>query len=510
MNYNTITRREHVTLNHENQKAYETTPEMELYMAVATCMLDDKYYEKKEDIIKRIAWLIEECRPEFVAKLAVYARTKMNLRSIPFLLLVELSRKHNGDGLVGKATAKAIQRADEICELLMCYEWRNASKNAKKLGKLPNQLRLGLKEAFNKFDEYAFGKYNDPRAEVTLRDALFITHPKAKDMRQQELFDKIAEKRLATPYTWETEFSELGKRTFETEDEKKRAFKEKWEEMIESGKMGYMATLRNLCNMIKYGIGEEHIDRVCSILGDRDSVRRSRQFPFRFLAAYREIGNGMPTNDNTIKRLQETLEKAMLYSIESIDGFDENTRVLIASDVSGSMSVPVSRNSTIRNIDVGILLSMMLKNKCEKAIGGIFGDTWLPLDIPANNILGATNYIKSIANSVGYSTNGHLVIDWLIGMNMRVDRVMMFTDCELWDSTRNKCSLEKSWNRYKMIAPEAKLVLFNLAGSRNMPLRLERKDVICIAGWNEKIFTAIEKIEREGGEMVNEIMREEL
>lgn len=80
-------------------------------------------------------------------------------------------------------------------------------------------------ESFNRFDEYQFAKYNTDSA-VSLRDALFLVHPKAKDEAQQAIFDKIVSGNLAIPYTWETELSELGKQAFENEKAKAQAVSE--------------------------------------------------------------------------------------------------------------------------------------------------------------------------------------------------------------------------------------------------------------------------------------------
>lgn len=130
--------------------------------------------------------------PEFVARLAVYTRTEMHLRSIPLLLLVELAKIHNGDDLVSRAVEKAVLRADEIMELLMCYQCRNPSNDErKKLGKLSRQIQNGLQRAFYRFDEYQFAKYDRDNLEVKLRDALFLVHPKAKDEKQQALLIRL-------------------------------------------------------------------------------------------------------------------------------------------------------------------------------------------------------------------------------------------------------------------------------------------------------------------------------
>ena len=202
------------------------TPEWELYTTVVTMMgVEDKFYESGEVRVRRVADLVRKCSPEFVARLAVYTREQMHLRSVPLLLLVELASCHHGDSLVSRAVARTVQRADEISELLMCYQWRTGRKD---LERLSSQLRKGLAEAFNKFDEYQFAKYNRKDRKVTLRDALVLVHPKPKDEAQSEIFRRILNDTLATPYTWETELSQAGKEHFKSEEERDEAKKGTW------------------------------------------------------------------------------------------------------------------------------------------------------------------------------------------------------------------------------------------------------------------------------------------
>ncbi|MBR0324480.1 MAG: TROVE domain-containing protein, partial [Bacteroidales bacterium] len=185
--------------NYEGGEAFVMSPELELYSAVVTASLEDKFYEKNNFFMNRIVELISKVDPMFVAQLAIYARTQMHMRSVPLLLLVELAKIHRGDDLLSRAVEKTVLRADEITELLACYQLRNDSGNgAKKLAKLSKQIQFGLQRSFNKFDEYQFAKYERDSAEVKLRDALFLVHPKAKDDTQQIIFDKIANKNLAT------------------------------------------------------------------------------------------------------------------------------------------------------------------------------------------------------------------------------------------------------------------------------------------------------------------------
>ena len=489
-------------MNHEGAEAFVMTPEMELYTAVVTASLSDKFYESNDECMDRIVNLIKKVDPMFVAQLAVYTRTQMYLRSVPLLLIVELAKVHSGDDLVSRAVAQTVLRADEITELLACYQSRNPSTDErKKLGKLSHQIQVGLQQAFNRFDEYQFAKYDRDGAEVKLRDALFLVHPKAKDEAQQALFDKITNKSLAVPYTWETELSALGQQKFENDVDRANAFRLKWEELIDSGKVGYMALMRNLRNILESRVSVKHIEKVCNTLSDPKAVANAKQLPFRYLAAYREVQEITSTSTATVL---SALEAAARCSAANIEGFGADTKVLLACDVSGSMCRSISPRSKVENYDIGLMLAMMLKCHCSQVISGIFGDTWLPINLPQGGILANTKALRRHGNKVGFSTNGHLVIDWLVEHNEVMDKVMMFTDCQMWNSYGTNETIRKSWHRYKTIAPNAKLYLFDLAGYGQLPLSMAEKDVYLIAGWSDKIFDVLQAIE-EGGNAIEMI-----
>jgi hypothetical protein len=507
MKYNEILKEENHVLNHEGARAFRMTPEMELYTAAVTSALSGKFYESPKEFVERISTLVGKVDPMFVAQLAVYTRTVMNLRSIPLLLLVELAKVHSGEDLVSRAVSKTVLRADEITELLMCYQWRNPSSGVKKLGKLSRQIQNGLKDAFNRFDEYQFAKY-DRDSEVKLKDALFLVHPKAKDAAQQEIFDKIVAGTLETPYTWETQLSALGRQHFDSPEAKKAAVKALWEELLDSGKLGYMALLRNLRNILQAEVSPEHVERLCTRLADPEQVAKSKQLPFRFLSAYREMKSVQSVHT---ARILSALEKAVKASVENMEGFDASTNVLVAADVSGSMQCSVSPKSSVQNFDIGILLSMLLKSKCASVVSGMFGDTWKVLNLPQESILANTLEMHRREGEVGYSTNGYKVIDWLIANKVRMDKVMIFTDCQMWNSERRGYyradkEISDSWHKYKVMYPEAKLYLFDLAGYGQAPLNLAEPDVYLIAGWNEKVFDVMDAVDK-GEDALSEIRK---
>jgi hypothetical protein len=435
----------------------------------------------------------------------------MYMRSVPLVLVAELAKLHSGDDLVARVTAGVVNRADEITELLACYELMNKRTGAKKLNRLSKQLQKGLTTAFNRFDEYQFAKYNRDGA-IKLRDALFLVHPKAKDELQQLLFNKIAANTLQTPYTWETELSALGQLNFDSEEAKAAAFRAKWEELIDSGKLGYMALLRNLRNIQQSGVSYAHFQQVCATLSDAEQVAKAKQFPFRFLAAYRELlaaDEATPVNNLAKKigalftgnkgytgELLDALEKAVQASAANIKGFDYNTRVLLACDVSGSMQTPVSAKSKVLLYDVGLMLAMLLQSRCKNVEVGMFGDRWKTIAVPRNNILANVQEFYRREGEVGYATNGYLVIRDIIDRKVKMDKVILFTDCQLWNSAGTADTIQNLWVRYKeKVAPGAKLYLFDLKGYGQAPLRLLQNDVYLVAGWSDKVFDVLAALE---------------
>ncbi len=609
MSYNEQLRCDYLTTNHEGAIAWRMTPEWELYTTVVTTMgVEDKFYESGEDRVRRIADLVRKVKPEFVAQLAVYTREQMHLRSVPLLLLVELAQCHHGDSLVSRVVCRTIQRADEITELLMCYQWRTGKTD---LSGLSCQLRKGLAEAFNKFDEYQFAKYDRKDRKVTLRDALILVHPKPKDDQQADIFRKIKSDTPETPVTWETELSAVGQHHFYSQEEKDNAKREVWKKLVRSRRLGYMATLRNLRNMLKLGMDKETMQMVCDFIANPEAVRKSKQLPFRFLSAFLELqkkdedlSNQISKVQKNVKRMSQgcfrtivrvvkrfylesencifnltktpkelgfrpqnqhfsyramkwkhfghpsekklkllkseerrllelkqreeenkrlkmalkngavvpllkSLEAAASHTAENIPGFEENTRVLLACDVSGSMCSPVSKNSSVMCYHIGLLFSMLMKQRCKNVVTGMFGDVWKTFDMPSDSILQNTVDMLSHEGEVGYSTNGHKVIEWLIKEHREMDKVMLFTDCQLWSSegSSHNDPLAKNWDRYKReVAPHARLYIFDLAGYGQSPISMKRDDVFCIAGWSDKVFDILAAVER-GKSAIDEIRR---
>ncbi|KAA9327630.1 TROVE domain-containing protein [Hymenobacter busanensis] len=494
-------------LNHEGALAYQLTPALELYAAVATAALSDQFYETAGTRLQRLRELVRQNDPRFVAQLAVYAREQLYLRSVPLVLAVELAQVHRGDVLVSRLVARVVQRADEITELLAFYAVANQRQGPKTLNRLSKQLQKGLALAFNRFDGYQLAKY-DRAGQVRLRDALFLVHPQAKSAAQQALFDQLVRGELPTPYTWETELSALGQQQFASAAERQTAFRRKWETLIGSDKLGYMALLRNLRNILEADVSAAAVEQVVAALTDAGAVARSKQLPFRYLAAYREL---LPLRSGYTALVLQALETAIGHSIQNLRGFGAETRVVVACDVSGSMQQPVSQRSKVLLYDVGLVLGMLLQSRCGHVVTGMFGDTWKRVALPKGQVLRNVQEFYRREGEVGYSTNGYLVVQDLRQRREVADKVMIFTDCQLWDSTGQGTTLAQEWREYRRtVAPQARLYLFDLAGHGNVPVQVKPENgVALIAGWSDKVFDVLQALEN-GGSALTEIEKIEL
>jgi 60 kDa SS-A/Ro ribonucleoprotein len=234
------------------------------------------------------------------------------------------------------------------------------------------------------------------------------------------------------------------------------------------------------------------MEKVCKYLSDEHAVAKSKQLPFRFLAAYREVK--LLKSDYTSMVLN-ALEDAVVASAKNINGFNANTRVLIACDVSGSMQKPISPKSKVLLFDIGLMLGMLMQSKCTRVVSGMFGDRWKVINMPNRGVLLNVDQYYQREGEVGYATNGHLVIQDLINRRVVMDKVMLFTDCQMWNTKADGGTIASAWKQYKQIAPMAKLYLFDLAGYGNTPVSAQRDDVTLIAGWSDKVFDVLHAAE---------------
>lgn len=480
-------------------------------MAFAS-LVEDTFYEAWDTRFERLNKIIHHTPPEFIAKLAVFSRKEMKLRTFPLYLLVTAIKNglHKKNHKIFKrAITSTIDRADEISEILAIYQRVNG-----RIRPLANILKSGIGEAFNKFNEYQFSKYKRNKSIVSLRDALYLTHPVPKSKEQSELFRKIAKNNLQVPYTWEVKLSEIPKENIK----ERRLF---WKDIISERKLGYMAAIRNLRNILEVA-DKELIELISKYIKDEKIIKNSKIFPFRILTAYimiesllnkREENEKEILDISNVRSILNSLRSALEISIKenflNNEFWQRDDRVLIAADFSGSMKIGLSLRSKITLKDIALFYGLISRKYLKNSHFGVFGEEWKILDDileGEDDIFSA--YEKALSIDVGKTTNGHLALKWLEENRIDVDRVMFFTDCILWNSVEGD-TVAKTFYDYKNNHPKTKIYLFDLAGYGMTPIDVRENGVYFISGYSDKIFEAISYFEN-GSNMVKMINEYEI
>ncbi len=450
------------TTNLSGHEAYKMKDKDKLVTQVLTSLFnEEKYYgDNSKDIIETVQRVIKE-EPRFIANLCIYARKEMHLRTISHVLLGELAKSIEGKLYVRRAINKIVERADDMTEILAYY--------INTYGKpIPNSMKKGIANVIIGFDEYQLAKYNR-KSEIKLKDLLCLVHPKAKTEDQNAMFKRLLEDKLETPVTWETQLSAKGNT------------KVVWEELIENNKLGYMAMLRNLRNIIKANVS--NIDKIYDFLSDQQRVLKNKQLPFRYYSAYKTLNK---ENLGTSK-IFDALETAIKHSTKNISRLSGKT--FISADVSGSMNHPISSRSDTTCAEIAVLMMAIANYICEETITTTF-DTKLYI-----SSLASQNGIIANANSIrvaGGGTDISQPVRYLLSNKIFVDRIIILSDNEINYGFGALCQKYVEEYRRK-INPKVWVHAIDMMGYGTQQFAGSKVNII--SGWSEKVLEFIYQAE---------------
>lgn len=441
---NTAPRNTRVT--HEGGPANPAgSAERQLRRAVASCFLwEQGFYESGEEIATRIKTLVGQCKPEFVADLAVQARTEFKLRHAPLWLLACMfsPARKPVQGLDRKVAA-VLQRADELGELLALFAkaWpaaRRTNGSVKTALRLPAAIKRGIALALAKFDAYQLAKY-DRKAEFTLRDVIRLVHP--RNAERSPVWKKLIAGELESPDTWEVALSAGADK------------KETFQRLISEGKLGYMALLRNLRNMAQAGVDAEVVRNAIVARKGAHNV-----LPFRYVAAARAAPQYEPY-----------LDEALCASIDSLPGLTGETFVLV--DVSGSMGAKLAGKSDLTRIDAAATLASIIPGRVR-----VFAFDTGVREVPPRRGMAGVDQLKRLVGGGTYLGRAVEHVNTL-----KHDRLIVITDEESAD---------------RVPAPVAKhAYMINVAQAKN---EVGYGKWVRIAGFSENVLRYIAENENLG------------
>lgn len=427
---NKTTKGSRVAITHEGGRGISPTAQKELRKLLSTLMLfENTFYEDKDALAARVGEACKGVSMGFLISEILRSKNEMHLRHAPLFAAVFLTKLHRGSP-VGDCITEIIQRVDDITEIVSLY-WKINGANAP----LSKQMKRGIANSFEKFDEYQFAKYNRD-TEVKLRDVIFLVHPEPslsssdgvavpaiskKNYRRgkvarhsDSLLTKIVDNRLQTPDTWEVAISSIPK-----SDKKKR--KAEWERLLSENRLGALALIRNLRNMDEDNVSP-HLIRAALT-----KCKARKILPYQLLAAAKFAPH-----------YTREIEDIMLRGMEGFARLYGETIAIV--DVSGSMEDQLSRKSQMTRVDAAAGLAIMLSELSERC--RVFTFSNRDVEVPRHRGFGLADAIRR--SQPHYGTYLRKSLSSILPKVSDANRVVVITDEQAHDgnmpfkSIRNK------------------------------------------------------------------------
>lgn len=463
-----------LTTNLAGGQAFTETAKLELVSLLTTSMLRDQFYRSADATTNRIKELVSQAPDKkFVAKAALYARKEAGLRSVTHLVASELAHSVKGESWTAKFYDRVVHRPDDALETLACYVGTYGRP-------IPNALKKGLGAALARFDEYQIAKYRKANAELTLVDLVNLVHPP-----HTEALRKLVNGTLAPAETWETKLTQAGAAA-ESDDELADLKKDAWTELIRTRKLGYFALLRNLRNIV--ASAPEAVADATAMLTDARLIKKSLVMPFRFTTALEALqSSGLPDAGRVLAALSDAVD-ASLANVPRFDG-----KTLVALDGSGSMMG--------KPIKIGALFTATLA-KANDADVMLFSDDAKYVSInKRDSTLTVAAWLEGQCASAG--TNFHAIFQRAV---RAYDRIIILSDMQGWIGHDTPVSSFDAWKQKHGVSP--KVFSFDLQGYGT--LQFPQRDVYCLAGFSDKTFDTLRRLESDQAAFLKQIEAIEL
>lgn len=451
-------------------------------IAVASYWAGDKSTTTQKEAFEVLRSLTASNDHDFIANTILFARSKMGMRTFPIALTVQFAKFLHEQGKpyqhMRSLVRDVISRADEINEL---YAYSLSVFGDK--GSIPLAIKKGVADAFNKFDAYQFGKYNRDGA-ISFKDTLRIVHPKPIDGVHSEIFQKIIDGKLEAPYTWEVELSKNGQ--LATSEQKSKA--QLWTELFDSGKMGYMAVLRNLRNISEAGVSDHTRLKVASYITSENNIQRSKQFPYSFVTASQQVPDA---------KFKEAALKAADLALSNVPKIGE--RVVVIVDVSGSMS---NGQGSAREIACLFAAALAKSHQTADKLEVIaFADSVKKIEFNAASL--GQNVVK-LGEMISKSGGGggtafEKAVNYVDRLSWKPDTIFVLSDGDV-NPMKARGHFGDSWVSADW-HKAATRVCFNFREAKTTPMGVEN-GWHYLGGYSDKIFNYLGYI-REGHQMAD-------
>lgn len=476
------------TVNDENAPTYALTPKQGLAQYAATGCFGRTFYASEQDQLARVLQLCDEVGPEFVAKVAIYARRRAYMKDTPALLCAWLSTR--SPRLHEAVFAEVIDSMKMLRNYVQIL--RSGVVGRKSLGTAPKrlvQVWLATKD-----EETIFR--SSTGASPSVADILKMVHPKpsskTRDAFYGYMIGRTVDSSVLPGLVTQFERFKAGE-TVEVPDlplmllTSLALSRRHWATI--ALRASWQTVRMNLNTFARQGAFEEPgvVEHVARLLRDRNEIRSARVLPYQLLAAYRNCSDNVPAD------VRDALQDAMEIAIDNVPAV--SGKVYVCPDVSGSMRSPVTghrRGATtaVQCVDVAALVAAAIVSKNPTAEVLAFETDVVRVDLnPRDSVM--TNAAK-LAAVGGGGTNCSAPVRLLNGRKAKGDLIVFISDNESWvDAGLGRgTALMQEWSEFRHRNSEARLVCLDIQpyATTQAP---ERDDILNIGGFSDHVFEMI-------------------
>lgn len=490
------------TVNEAGGRAYSRTSESALAQLAVTGVFNDTFYSTAAEQLASAKALAQKVSPEFLAKLAVYARTKGHMKDLPAYLCAMLASRDVE--LLAKVFPTVINNGKMLRNFVQII--RSGVAGRKSLGSRPKKLvAKWLEDASDKqLLSASIG------ASPSLADVIRLSHPKANDPARDAFFKQILgikSGQTALPALVQElnafrakDSNELPAVPFELLTSLDLSVDD-WVAIARNAT--WTQTRMNLNTFARHGVfSGAHGAELTKLIADRiqsaEEIAKAKVFPYQLLAAYMNVSQAVPS------RVKNALQTAMDKACENVPSVECDVAVLV--DTSGSMgnSITGSREgatSVISCVQVaGLIASAVLRKNPDATI--------VPFDTAVRSVsLNPHDSIMTNAQKLalrGGGTNCACALEHLNKARATAELVVFVSDNESWagnGTSMKKTAMMQQWDAYKKRVPHAKLVCIDLVPNQTTQT-IDRKDIVNVGGFSDEVFNLLAAFAR--GQMAKE------
>lgn len=479
------------TYNEAGGKAYAFTPKHALAQYAMTGCLNTTFYVDAQQQLDKVLELCQGLDPEFIGKVAIYARQKGYMKDMPALLCAVLAVKDVD--VLKQVFPVVIDNGKMLRNFVQII--RSGAVGRKSFGRAVK--RLILTWLADRSDDQLFRQSigNDP----SFPDILKMVHPTPADKNREALYGYLLGKEKVNQRYLPALVKQYEKfKTGKSKVVPDVPFQflasldigtDVWTEIAKNA--SWQTVRMNLNTFARHGVLEsgEMVKLLAARLRDEKEIQRARVFPYQLLAAY------LNTEDSSVPReLRNALQDAMEIAVNNVPVIDG--KVYVFPDVSGSMSSPVTgarkgATSKVRCVDVAALVAASVLRRNPNAEVIPFETCVVPLQLnPRDSIM--TNAQK-LASVGGGGTNCSAPLQLLNQQKAKGDVCIYVSDNESWqDASRyyGGTGLMAEWQKFKK-RNRARLVCIDIQVSATTQAPDRGTDVLNIGGFSDQVFNLI-------------------